>query len=382
MLPFIFWAILALISWTYVGYPLLLRVALLFARRRDYREPVEPKCTLVIAAYNEEKSISQKLENALQLEYPRKLLQIIVASDCSNDRTHEIVTRFADDGVELLVLESRGGKTAAQNAAVEHATGDIIIFTDASTEFSSDTIRNIVRPFSDAMVGAVGAELEYVSEHQTNVGKGAGAYWRYERWIKKMESSVNSLIGVSGCLYAVRKSLYPQISPDMISDFVIASEIYESGHVTVYSAGTVSREKTLEEAGQEFDMRVRVAVRSINALIRYRRMLNPFRYGFFSVQLLSHKALRYLVPELLIVLVPVHLAIVLDGSYSGIYTTMLGLHVAVYVLAVLGSLTLRRGIRVPGLHIPFYFMHVNFAALWALVLYIGGERKTIWTPLR
>ena len=382
MLVIIFWTILALISWTYVGYPLLLRLMLVFVSDDKQRESIEPSCTMVIAAYNEEKSIAQKLENCLQLDYPRDRLQIIVASDCSDDGTHEIVREFSGQGVELLVLDTRGGKTAAQNKAVQKATGDIIIFTDASTEFSSDTIKSIVRPFADSKVGAVGAELEYVSDRQTHVGQGAGAYWRYERWVKKMESSVNSLIGVSGCLYAVRKGLYSPISPDMISDFVIASEVYKQQHVTVYSSGTVSREKTLEDAGQEFDMRVRVAIRSINALIRYARMLNPLKYGFFAVQLLSHKVLRYLVPELLLLLIPVHAAIVLSKSSPEFYSFLLIPHGAIYILAILGWVAQSFAVRISGLHIPFYFMHVNLSALWALILYIGGERKTIWTPIR
>jgi len=381
MLIIAFWSLFGLVLWTYVGYPVLLKLIATVRRRRFALFPIEPSCTLVITAYNEERSIGDKLTNSLALDYPRGKLQILVASDCSTDRTHEIVEGFADQGVELVALENRGGKTAAQNAAVKHARGEIIVFTDASTEFSPETLRSLLLPFSDPRVGCVGAALDYVSDEGSGIGKGAGAYWRYERRVKALEASVSSLIGVSGCLYAVRASLYPEIAPDMISDFVIASEIYARGYLTVYGHGAVSKEKTLENTGQEFNMRVRVAIRSVNALVRYAHMLNPFRYGFFAVQLLSHKVIRYLVPELLIALLAVHVTIVLTGG-EPFYRWLLAGHLAVYAAALIGWGTHTAGIRLPLLHIPFYFMQVNAAALWALLRYLQGERKTIWTPIR
>lgn len=382
MLIITFWSLLVLILWTYVGYPLLLLILKMFKRPDAPGADIEPDCTLIITAYNEEVSIAKKLENSLSLDYPKTKLQIVVASDCSNDRTHEIVEGFFARGIELLVLEERGGKTAAQNAAVAVATGEVLIFTDASTEFTSSTIRSLVQPFADSRVGCVEAELDYISDGETGIGKGAGLYWKYERWVKKAEASVNSLIGVSGCLYAVRKELYSDIAPDMISDFVIASEIHVLGYRTVYAHGAVSKEKTLENTRQEFDMRVRVAVRSINALVRYAKMMNPIKHGFFSVQLVSHKLLRYLVPEMMIALLIVNSVLVWSRNSSEVYDYLLVAHLSVYVLALLGWLTHSIGIRMPMVHVPFYFVQANVAAFWALVLYIGGERKTIWTPAR
>ncbi len=328
-------------------------------------------------------SIGDKLTNSLALDYPQEKLQILVASDCSDDSTHEIVESFANQGVELVILAERGGKTAAQNVATQKARGEIVVFTDASTEFAPETLRDLVRKFADDRVGCIGAELEYVSDKGTGIGKGAGAYWRYEKRVKEMEANVSSLIGVSGCLYAVRRALYTEIAPDMISDFAIASEIYSKGYITVYGRGAVSKEKTLENTKQEFNMRVRVAIRSINALIRYSHMLNPFRYGFFSIQLLSHKVIRYLVPELLIILMALHVSIVvIDGPNQPFYKWLLIPHLAVYAAALLGWLAQRFNIKIPGIHIPFYFMQANLAAFWALIRYIQGERKTTWTPIR
>jgi len=383
MLEFFFWLLFASICWTYIGYPILLVIISKFYHHSIKHEPIEPTITLIITVYNEERAIGDKLTNSLNINYPREKLQILVSSDCSNDKTHEIVESFADQGVELTILRERGGKTVAENAAAAIARGEILVFTDATTEVTPNTLRDLVQKFADERVGCIGAELEYVSDKGTAVGRGAGAYWRYEKWLKKMEASINSLIGVSGCLYAVRRVLYSELAPDMISDFVIASEVYSKGHITVYGSGAVSKEKTLENPRQEFDMRVRVAIGSINALFRYSQMLNPFRYGFFSFQLFSHKVLRYLVPEFLISLLAINIFLVIgESAHIWFYQILLILHLAVYVAALLGWLAHSRGIKIPGIHIPFYFMQVNVAAFWALICYIQGERKTTWIPIR
>ncbi len=379
----LFWILLAATAWTYLGYPLLL-VALARLRRRPLRTgTLEPTVTVVISAYNEEKAIRRKLENTLALDYPAEKLEVIVASDCSTDRTHDIVREMEARGVRLVVLPERAGKTAAQNLAAEGAKGEILIFTDATTDFNRDSVRGLVAGFADPRVGCVGAELEYVSEGGSAVGKGGGLYWRYEKRVKELEAQVSTLIGVSGCLYAVRASAYRPIDPDLISDFVIAGDVFQRGFITVYGGGTVSSEKTHEETGKEFEMRVRVIVRTINALVRRARMLNPLRYGFFSFQLFSHKVLRYLVPELLLGLFASGLYLALsDLPAAPVYRAFTIAQLALYLAAAVGWVRQRLGLRLPLVHIPFYFVVVNLAALWALVLYLRGERKVTWTTVR
>lgn len=382
LLKVLFWCALFGVLWTYAGYPLHLWW---LARGRPVPIPAPvgtPTVTIVVAAYNEEKHLPQKLDNLLALRYPKECLQIIVASDCSTDRTHEIVQRYADHGVVLAALTERGGKTAAQNLAVTKATGEIVVFTDATTEFESDTLHDLLIPFGRPEVGCVGAELEYVSLEGTTVGRGAGAYWRYEKAIKTLESRVHSLVGVSGCLYAVRRRLYRPLHPALISDFVIAGEVYEQGAITVGARGAVSRETTNESAEREFDMRVRVAVRSINALATRVRLLNPFRFGFFAYQLISHKVLRYAAPQLLLMALAAAVIIVQREGWRNVYGVALVGASALVAAASVGWLASRQGRRLPFVHVPFYFAHVNFAALWAAVLYLRGERKVTWTTVR
>jgi glycosyltransferase involved in cell wall biosynthesis len=388
-LAVIFWASLAAVAWTYAGYPLLLlALARLRPRSPEPQAPAEapplcPTVTIIIAAYNEEKAIRDKLESTLALDYPPEKLEVIVASDNSTDRTHDIVRELAPRGVRLVVLPERAGKTAAQNLAAAAAKGEVLIFTDATTELDRDSVRRLTACFADPRVGCAGAELEYVSEGGSAVGQGGGLYWRYEKRVKELEAVVSTLIGVSGCLYAVRARAYRPIEPDLISDFVIAGDVYQRGFITVYGAGTVSSEKTHEETGKEFEMRVRVIVRTINALVRRARMLNPLRYGFFSFQLFSHKVLRYLVPELLIAIFASGLSLALfGGTAAPIYRALTLAQLALYLAAAVGWLRQRLGLRLPLVHVPFYFVVVNLAALWALVLYLRGERKVTWTTVR
>ena len=379
----LFWTLVGAVFWTYAGYPCLLAILALVPRRRLVDATIEPTVTVIIAAYNEEKHIAQKLTTTLEQDYPKAKLEIIVASDCSTDQTHAIVEQFRDQGVNLVILPQRGGKTAAQNAAAEQARGEILVFTDATTILRTDAIRVLVQGFADPRVGCIDALHESVSQAGTIVGQGGRIYRSYESKIKELEAGVNSLIGVTGCLYAVRRELYEPINPDLISDFIIASKVYSKGYISVSSHGIVTQEIAHEVVSKEFEMRVRIVIRSIHGLVREARMLNPLRYGFFSFQLLSHKVMRYLVPEFLLGTLLLSLTLALSGSsWAGLYGWLFAGQIALYFVALLGWLSLRFKIPVPLLHIPFYFVISNLAALWGFLKYLRGERKITWTTVR
>ena len=379
----LFWTLVGAVFWTYAGYPCLLVILALGHKRRFVDTPIEPSVSVIIAAYNEEKHIAQKLMTTLGQDYPKAKLEIIVASDCSTDQTHTIVEQFRDQGVKLVVLPQRGGKTAAQNAAAEQAKGEILVFTDATTILRADAIRVLVQGFANPCVGCIDAPHESVSQAGTIVGRGGRIYRSYESKIKELEARVNSLIGVTGCLYAVRRSLYEPIDPDLISDFIIASKIYSKGYISVSSHGIDTQEIAHEDVSKEFEMRVRIVIRSIHGLVREARMLNPFRYGFFSFQLLSHKVMRYLVPEFLLGTFFLSLALARsDSSWAALYGWLFAGQLALYFAALLGWLSLRFKIPAPFLHIPFYFVISNLAAFWGFLEYLRGERKITWTTAR
>lgn len=384
MIEITLWTLAGLVVYSYAGYPLVLASIAALRPRTVSTSPVRPSITVIIAAYNEEKDIARKLGAVLEQDYPADRRKVIVTSDCSTDRTHEIVRTFADRGVELVVLPERAGKTAAQNLAVTKARGEILVFTDATTELADGAFVKLVEPFSDPSIGCTGAQLEYRSDAGSAVGHGGGLYWRYEKRVKELESRANSLIGVSGCLYAVRRSIYQPIAPDLISDLVIALDVCERGCVSHYVPEAVAYELTNEEASPEFRMRSRVVVRSINALVQRRRLLNPFRSGLFAFQLLSHKVLRYLVPVFLLgfALLSVWLALA-PGPRAGLYQMLVALQLLGYAGVPSAYLLCRRlGLPTSILSAPFYFILANAAAFWAIASFLRGNRAVTWMTVR
>jgi cellulose synthase/poly-beta-1,6-N-acetylglucosamine synthase-like glycosyltransferase len=373
----VFWSSALAVLYAYLGYPLLLVLADRVRRREVRRGACEPTVSVIITAYNEERALAAKLENTLALDYPREKLEIIVASDCSTDRTDEIARSFAARGVRLHRQPARLGKTAAQNAAVELARGDVILFSDATTDYRPDVLRAILPNFADHSVGCVAGRLLYLDAEASgsNVGRGARAYWDYEVFLKERESRVNSLIGVSGCLYAVRRAAYVPLDHEAGSDFVIATVMVEQGLRAVYEPAAVCTEETNRRAGRELRMRVRVITQTISDLARHRAMLNPLRGGFYAVQLLSHKVARYLVPFFL---VAAFAASAYLAPVSLLYAAACAAQVCFYLVALAAWALARAGFESRLLSLPHYFVLANVAAVIACYEYLRGERYVTW----
>ena len=369
----------AALFYTYAGYPILLALVSAVRPRKVRRGKFETAVTVIITAYNEERVLAAKLENTLALDYPRELLEIIVASDCSTDRTDEIAREFASRGVRLHRQRQRLGKTAAQNAAVELARGDIILFSDATSLYQPDVVRGIMPSFADPAVGCVAGRLVYIDPSDSRVGRGARTYWSYETFLKQHESNACSLIGASGCLYAVRRSAYVPLYHESCSDFIIATKMVEQGLRAVYEPTAVCTEETNRRAGNELKMRVRVIAQTLTDLWRHRGMLNPLRSGFYAVQLLSHKVMRYLVPFFLLGVLGAS-AILARGDLF--FQIMFVAQLVCYGCAALAALLERVGIRSQLLVVPQYFVLANVASLIALYKLIRGERYAHWEPIR
>jgi cellulose synthase/poly-beta-1,6-N-acetylglucosamine synthase-like glycosyltransferase len=375
----VFWISTSLLLYTYAGYVLLLIMVSQLRSRRVKRDDCTPTVSIVIAAYNEQGDLPAKLENTLALDYPHDKVEVIVASDGSTDRTDDIAREFASRGVRLCRQAERLGKTAAQNAAVEVARGEIVLFSDATTLYQPNVLRSIVSNFADPSVGCVGGQLSYVDRSGSDVGRGIRAYWSCETFLKKCESRIGSLIGVSGCLYAVRRSCYVPLNHEACSDFIIATKMVEQGLRAVYEPEALCIEETNRRTSNEFRMRVRVTTRTLGDLWRHRAMMNPLRSGFFAVQLISHKVLRYLVPLLLLQCL---LASLLLASGSSFYAGALVVQGCLYAAAALGWLLNWLGARASMLAIPYYFVLANLAALVALCKFLSGERYVYWEPTR
>ncbi len=386
----VFWGSAATLAYTYLGYPLLAGLVSRYKTRPVRRDSAfEPTVSLIITAYNEELGLPAKLENTLHLDYPPDKLEIIVASDCSSDSTDDIVRAFAERSdnpfrMRLHRQPQRGGKTAAQNAAVDLADGEIILFSDATTLYQPDVLKAMLPNFADLQVGCVAGRLLYVDPAQTGVGSGAKSYWGYETFLKTCESRIGSLIGASGCLYAVRRAAYVPLPPEACSDFVIATVMVEQNLRAVFEPDAVCTEETNRRTDRELKMRVRIIAQTFTDLWQHRAMLNPLRSGFYAVQLLSHKVLRYFAPFFLLALWP---SAALLARKSRLYRAILWSQNAFYALAALGFYKSRqtgeqKGKRARLTTLPFYFVLANYASLLAVFQWLRGERYATWETAR
>jgi len=374
-----FWVMVAAIGYTYAGYSLSIFLLAQLVRRPLRRAPIEPRVTYLITAYNEEKNIQTKLEQVLSLDYPHDKLEIIVASDGSTDRTDDLVRQFAHRQVRLVRVEGRVGKTETQNRAVREAMGDVIIFSDATTLYEKSAIRNIVRNYADPGVGAVSGRYEYRNPTGAPIGFGSILFWKYENLIKTLQTRIRTITGCCGCIYSVRRDLYEPLPPDIISDLVEPLKILEKGYRIVFEPEAIAYEETTEKTTEEFNMRVRVVTRGMRGLWYMRKLFNPLRYGFVSLQLLSHKVLRWLVPVFLFVLLVSNFWL-LDSSWF--YTAAFALQLAFYGIALVGFLAERMNIAFKLLTLPLYFLTVNAAAVVAMYRILKGYKAVTWETVR
>jgi len=330
--------------------------------------------TLIITAYNEEKRIREKLENTLSLEYPREMLQILVTSDGSTDATNSIVEAYAEKGVELLPVTTRGGKENAQKEAVQVARGEILVFSDVATQLHPDGLTQIVANFTDPAVGCV-SSVDRVLDKDGRPG-GEGAYVRYEMWLRGLECQVCSLVGLSGSFFAARSEVCMDFSADMQSDFRTLLNSMRLGLRGVSDPSAVGYYLDVADGRREFDRKVRTVLRGLTVFFRNLEFLNPLRYGFFSYQYFCHKLLRWLVPLFLLFAFASNLVLAPDSPR---YSALLVGQVCFYATAIW---VLRRSLPPPHalLKIPAYFVAVNAAIVLAWWCYFRGQRLVMWTP--
>jgi cellulose synthase/poly-beta-1,6-N-acetylglucosamine synthase-like glycosyltransferase len=375
----VFWAAAALLVWIYAGFPLVLWLRARLRPRPVRRGDVTPSVSLVIAAYNEAARIETKLRDSLALDYPADQLEILVASDGSADATDAIVAGYAARGVRLLSLPRRG-KLYALDAAVAYARGDLLVFTDANTRLEPDALRLLVRSFADPAVGGVcGNQLHERPRRPDGSGRGERLYWRYDKWLKSLESRAGSIVAADGALYAIRRRLYRRpATAAATDDFAISTAVIEQGARLVYEPEARAWEATTGRAGSEFARKVRITARGWRAIFLRRALLDPMRSGFYAVVLWSHKVLRRLAP--------IHLLVLLGASLLTSATLprlAAAAQLAWYALAFGGWLLrdTRLGAARP-LAVPFFFVLANAAALVGLVRALRGEQIERWQPRR
>lgn len=379
----LFWTAIALVVYAHAGFPALVVAAGSIMRRGVRKAPITPSVTLIVAAYNEEDDIAARIENALELHYPRDQFEIVIASDGSTDATAEITRRYADRGVRLLDLPRRG-KIHALNAAVREARGDILAFSDANSMWEPTSLRAMAENFADPRVGGVAGDTRYhVKAGSESTSKGENLFLRYDTWLKELESETGSVVSAQGGMYAIRRELYPFSEETAgTDDFLISTAVIEAGHRLVFEPGACSFEDAVPQASREFRRRVRLMTRGWRSLSLRRRLLNPFRHGFYSVVLFSHKALRRLVPVLLICMLLANTVLAFrtrEMTWMIFASGQLGF----YVVAASGWGLRRSNWKVSKLfYIPLFYTMANVAALAALLQFLRGRRIDLWQPQR
>ena len=371
----------AVALYAYLGYPILLKLlSLVRPQPASAGEPSTwPLITITIPAYNEERAIAATLDAILATDYPADRRQILVVSDASTDRTDEIVRGYADRGVELLRVPVRGGKTAAENAAREHLRGDIVVNTDASVRIAPNALKPLIARFADPRVGVASGRDVSVGQLDHDLNLGESGYVGYEMWVRALETRVGSIVGASGCFYAIRRPLHLTLFPAALSrDFACALIAREQGYRAVSVEEAVCFVPRIQSLRREYRRKVRTLTRGLETLWYKRALLNPIRHGLFAWMLASHKLVRWLAPWGLALAAVGWLstAVALDSWL------LLGIFVLPLLLAVGGWLWPedRQAPRVVA--VPAYLVSGIVAAMDAWLRALRGERNPVWEPTR
>ena len=363
-------------AYSYFLYPLLLR--LVPARRSLEHAPLDddrlPSMSLIITAHNEESRITEKIDNSLEIDYPSDRLEIIVASDCSSDATDDIVNGYADRGVRLVRATERKGKEHAQLCAIEQASGEVLVFSDVATRIPPEALRLLAVKFADEEIGAVSSEDRFVSNDGSIVGE--GAYVKYEMWLRRLESTRAGLIGLSGSFFAARREVCEQWDIYCPSDFNTALNCAQSDVIAITCPEVLGIYKDVKDPALEYRRKLRTVIRGLTAIARHPEVLNPFRFGLFSLQVWSHKIMRWGVPWFMLIFALLTLALV--GCSLIAELALLG-QMLFYAIAITGWLvpTSRDNTLI---RLVYFFVSTNLALAHATVQFIGGQRMTVWTP--
>lgn len=382
----LFWAGVFLVFYTYLGYGILLwllvkiREAVRPARR--YAFPADPpEVTLLIAAYNEQEVVAEKMSNCRALDYPAGKLRVTWITDGSTDRTVELLAAYPE--VTVLHDPRRGGKTAALNRALGIIRTPLVVFTDANTMLNPEAVTEIVRCFEDPAVGCVAGEKRVAGTGDTGAAATEGIYWKYESKLKELDDRLYSAVGAAGELFAVRRELWQTLREDtLLDDFVCSMLIAAQGYRIAYCKGAYALETPSADMGEEGKRKKRIAAGGLQSVWRLRKLLNPFRYGVLWFQYVSHRVLRWtLTPVALAALLPLNVALLWSG-HRALYAAALALQCAFYLAALAGWALERSGHRNRLLFIPYYFLFMNLNVFRGASYLATHRGKGAWEKAR
>lgn len=383
----IFWASLFIIFYSYIGYGILLwiilRIKSVFSSKNrepgtGKPEPAWPAVALVVAAYNEEDFILQKIENTLALDYPKDKLELLFITDGSSDNTPAIISRYP--GILLLHQPERRGKVAAMNRAIQHVQASLVIFCDANTLLNKDCVREIVKHYENPKVGGVAGEKKIMQQGKdAAAAAGEGLYWKYESFLKRLDSALYTTVGAAGELFSVRKSLFEQ-APEgtIIEDFVQSLKLVINGYVVRYEPNAYAAEAPSASIKDEMKRKVRICAGAFQAMVLLKELFNVFKYPVASFQFISHRILRWTAcPVALVLLLISNLLIVWLGG--GIfYQVVLAGQLLFYIMGITGWIYASRNIRLKAVYIPFYFLFMNLSVFIGFSRFLRNKQTVLW----
>jgi len=388
-LEIIFWILLLIVFYTFAGYAVLLAILLSLKRTISKKRIIPevksadlPRVCMFVAAYNESNYVDVKVANLLELDYPKDKIQYLWITDGSDDGTPELLKKYPQ--MEVHHLPERRGKIHAMNRGIQFVDAPIVIFSDSNTTLCKQAIRVMVETFNDPMVGCIAGEKRIVNlKADGAAGSGENIYWKFESWVKRMDSELNSAVGAVGELFAIRTSLYSEVENDTIlDDFIISLRIAEQGYRIAYTPDAYAIETASINISEELKRKVRIAAGGLQTVGRLKELLNPFRYGWLSVQYISHKVLRWTIaPIALFCLLIVNLFLVLNSgkwSFDDFYTVFFFLQAFLYLFALLGAMIERHKIRFKLLFVPFYFVAMNYASMLGMIRFLKGRQSVNW----
>ena len=386
----IFWISGFVIFYTYGGYGiflfLFLKIKSIFGLSKTLPVPLSdeylPDVCLIIAAYNEKDYVDQKIKNSLSLDYPSGKLTIIWVNDGSDDGTPELVAGYPE--VVLLHNPQRSGKIEGMNRGAEYSVAPILLFSDANTMLSANSLKSVIRHFQDKTVGCVAGEKQFNKDkNQPVAATGEGFYWKIESWLKQLDYQFYSTIGATGELFAIRRELFQRVEPDtLLDDFMISMRTTLQGFRVAYEPSAIASENGSSNVKEELKRKVRIAAGSYQSLFRLKKLLNPFYNPKLFFQYVSHKVLRWTLAPLALISLLISTVFILNGEDPllpvSVYQTILYLQVSFYILAVFGWLTQSNPVRIKYIYAPFYFLAMNYAMFKGFIRFMKGRQSVLW----
>src|SRR5579862_3554888 len=384
-LKILFWISLFIVFYSYFGYAILLYLLVQLKKvfssskaKTVLLQEFEPEVTLIVSAYNEQDFIEKKIRNTLALDYPTQKLKIIFITDGSSDNTPQIIEKFKE--IQLLHQAERRGKLAAMNRAIQFVQTPFVIFSDANTLLNTACIKEIAKHYADPLVGGVAGEKKVVNDYEnTAAGVGEGLYWKYESFLKKLDSSLHSVVGAAGELFSVRTDLFEKEEGNVIiEDFVQSLKICMKGFVIRYEPNAYAIETSSASMKEEQKRKVRICAGAFQAMVILKGLFNFFKYPRLSFQFMSHRILRWTICPIALVTLLISNVLVTTFSDERVFQVILVLQISFYVCALVGWFFANKNIKLKILYIPYYFLFMNVAVFLGFKRFMMKQQTVLW----